>query len=382
MKKSLWILAALLTAFAGQASADFLSADLAGAGGEGFASLVTAGGQISYTILTSNVGTPTGAFINQGGTQVVDLQADFDFGTAAGSAAAAAALITQIENNTSAYTLVVATAGGNLTGTLQNAGDSGGGGPGPTPQPGVLQFTVDTINTVEGQNAAVQVSRTGGSSGAVGVTYATAGGSATSGADFTAANGTLVVGRRRQRHQVLQRRRSPTTPPRSSPRASPRNSPTPPAAPPSRSTTAWSRSSSARATSAPASPAPRACACRSAAVPTSTAASASTSTTRACAPGACPARARSSRSTASASPPAASSASSTPTTPRFWSRSSTPAPRPSSRGGCSTRRPPISASRSPSSIARPGDVKTFTNEDLHAADPVQDTRAFLTCAAN
>ncbi len=29
-----------------------------------------------------------------------------------------------------------------------------------------------------------------------------------------------------------------------------------------------------------------------------------------------------------------------------------------------------------------GDVKLFTNEDVHAADPVQDTRAFLTCAAN
>ena len=29
-----------------------------------------------------------------------------------------------------------------------------------------------------------------------------------------------------------------------------------------------------------------------------------------------------------------------------------------------------------------GTIKTYTNEDLHAADPVQDTRAFLTCAAN
>jgi hypothetical protein len=190
MRKSFLILAALLTAFAGQASADFLSADLAGAGGEGFASLVTDGDQISYTILTSGVGTPSGAAINQGGAQVFDLQADFDFGAAAGSVAASAALITQIENNTSAYTLVVQTAQGNLTGTLQNAGDSGGG-PGPTPQPGALRFTVDTIDTVEGQTVTVQVSRTGGSSGAVGVSYATASGTATSGADFTAANGTL-----------------------------------------------------------------------------------------------------------------------------------------------------------------------------------------------
>ena len=122
---------------------------------------------------------------------MLDLQADFQFGAAAGSVAAAGALITQIENNTSAYTLVVQTAGGKLTGTLQNAGDSGGGGPGPTPQPGVLRFTVDTANVIEGQTLTVQVSRTGGSSGAVSVTYATASGTAASGTDFTAANGTL-----------------------------------------------------------------------------------------------------------------------------------------------------------------------------------------------
>jgi hypothetical protein len=191
MKKGFWILAALLTAFAGQASADYLSADLAGAGGEGIASLTTEAAQVTYTILTSDVGTPTGAVIMQGGATVLDLQADFEFGAAAGSVAAAGALITLLENNTSAYTLVVQTAGGNLSGTLQNAGDSGGGGPGPTPQPGVLRFTVDNANVIEGQTLTIQVSRTGGSSGAVGVTYATAGGTATSGADFTAANGTL-----------------------------------------------------------------------------------------------------------------------------------------------------------------------------------------------
>jgi hypothetical protein len=191
MKKVGLIVAVLLTALAGAASADYLSADLSGAGGEGFASLVTDTTQVTYTILTSGVGTPTGAEIRQGATTVLDLGATFDFGAAAGSATATAALVTQLENNTSAYTLVVLTAGGNLTGTLQNAGDSGGGGPGPTPQPGVLRFTVDTASVIEGQTLTIQVSRTGGSSGAVGVSYATAGGTATSGDDFTAASGTL-----------------------------------------------------------------------------------------------------------------------------------------------------------------------------------------------
>src|SRR5688572_1050696 len=191
MKKVVLVLAALITAFAGGASADYLSADLAGAGGEGFASLTTEAGAITYTILTADVGTPTGAAILQGGASVLDLQADFQFGAAAGSVTAAGALITQIENNASAYTLVVQTAGGTLTGTLQNAGDSGRGCPGPTPPPGVLRFTVDSANAIEGQTLTIQVSRTGGSSGAVSVSYATASGTAASGTDFTAANGTL-----------------------------------------------------------------------------------------------------------------------------------------------------------------------------------------------
>jgi hypothetical protein len=190
MKKVSWILAALLTALAGPASADFLSADLEGAGGEGFASLVTGAGVVDYSILTAGVGTPIGATIRQGGATVLDLEADFQFGSTAGSVAADAALITQLENNPSSYTVVVETAGGDLTGTLQNAGESGGG-PGPTPQPGVLQFTVDTLDVTEGQVVNLQVSRTGGTSGAVGVTYATQSGTAASGADFNAANGML-----------------------------------------------------------------------------------------------------------------------------------------------------------------------------------------------
>jgi Calx-beta domain len=192
MKNGFWIVAALLAVLAVPASADFLSADLEGAGGEGFASLTTGNGTIDYSILTSGVGTPLGAVITQGGAQVLDLAADFQFGVAGGSVTAAAALITQLENNTTSYTLVVQTAGGNLSGTLQNAGDSGGGGPGPTPQPGVLRFTIGSVTVNEGQVVTVQVSRTGGSSGAVGVTYASQGGTAAAGADFTAVNGTLT----------------------------------------------------------------------------------------------------------------------------------------------------------------------------------------------
>ena len=86
MKKVGLIAAVLLAAVAAAASADYLSVDLSGAGGEGFASLVTDTTSVSYAILTSGVGTPTGAEIRQAGATVLNLGAMFDFGAATGSA--------------------------------------------------------------------------------------------------------------------------------------------------------------------------------------------------------------------------------------------------------------------------------------------------------
>ena len=61
-----------------------------------------------------------------------------------------------------------------------------------TPQPGSLQFSTPTYNVNEnGGTATITVTRTGGSSGAVAVNYATSNGTATAGSDYTAATGTL-----------------------------------------------------------------------------------------------------------------------------------------------------------------------------------------------
>jgi hypothetical protein len=61
-----------------------------------------------------------------------------------------------------------------------------------TPQPGQLQFGAATYSVAEnGGSVTLTVTRTGGSSGAVSVAYATANGTATAGADYTATSGTL-----------------------------------------------------------------------------------------------------------------------------------------------------------------------------------------------
>lgn len=64
-----------------------------------------------------------------------------------------------------------------------------------TPQPGALGFSATTYSATEnGGNATITVRRTGGSSGAVSVGYATANGSGTAGNDYTPASGTLNWG--------------------------------------------------------------------------------------------------------------------------------------------------------------------------------------------
>lgn len=60
------------------------------------------------------------------------------------------------------------------------------------PQPGAFQFSTSGYSVNEGQGTAtITVSRTGGSSGAVAVNFATADGTATAGSDYTATSGTL-----------------------------------------------------------------------------------------------------------------------------------------------------------------------------------------------
>src|SRR5213075_2531305 len=57
---------------------------------------------------------------------------------------------------------------------------------------GAIQFSAPTYSVTEaGPSATITATRTGGTNGAVGVTYATSNGTATSGSDYTAASGTL-----------------------------------------------------------------------------------------------------------------------------------------------------------------------------------------------
>jgi hypothetical protein len=66
--------------------------------------------------------------------------------------------------------------------------DQGGGGG----NPGVLAFATDVYSVGEGDGTVtITVTRTGGSEGAVGVTYASSNGTAVSGSDYTAVNSTL-----------------------------------------------------------------------------------------------------------------------------------------------------------------------------------------------
>ncbi len=76
--------------------------------------------------------------------------------------------------------------GGGMHGTITVTGA------GPAPQPGSLQFSAASYSVTEGTaKATISVARTDGKDGAVGVSYSTAGLTATAGSDFTAVSGTL-----------------------------------------------------------------------------------------------------------------------------------------------------------------------------------------------
>lgn len=63
----------------------------------------------------------------------------------------------------------------------------------PEPQPGTLQFSTAAASVAENAGSVrVYVNRVGGAAGAASVSYATANGTATAGADYTAASGTLT----------------------------------------------------------------------------------------------------------------------------------------------------------------------------------------------
>lgn len=123
MKKILCLLGVLLLVPA-VALADDLSATLSGTG-QGLAVLQTGNGQISYTIITSGLGTPTSAVVLQGNNPVLDLGATFSNGTAFGTVNADNGLISDMETNTGNYSVRVTSQFGNATGTLANAGDGG-----------------------------------------------------------------------------------------------------------------------------------------------------------------------------------------------------------------------------------------------------------------
>jgi hypothetical protein len=74
--------------------------------------------------------------------------------------------------------------------TLATGGGGGGGGTGSTP--GTIQLLEVSYDAVEGTVLNILVARSGGSSGVASVDYATADGTAISGSDYTAANGTLT----------------------------------------------------------------------------------------------------------------------------------------------------------------------------------------------
>lgn len=185
MKQLATILAVSLLPCA--AFADELSAALSGQGDrQGFASIVTGNGSITYNILVSGIGTPMSAEIRQGNSTVVDLDPTFTFGFAAGSTSTAANL-SMVNANPGNFTVRVEGSNGFAQGPLESAGT------GQPPQgAGTIAFTsASYLGAENGGEATITVSRSGGTSGAVSVDFATADGTAVAGTDYTAVTQTV-----------------------------------------------------------------------------------------------------------------------------------------------------------------------------------------------
>ncbi len=77
-------------------------------------------------------------------------------------------------------------------GFISACGGGGGSGTGSTGSPGVMQITGTSYDVSEGTVVNILVERSGGADGAASVQFATSDGTASSGSDYTAANGTLT----------------------------------------------------------------------------------------------------------------------------------------------------------------------------------------------
>ncbi|HEX2254352.1 MAG TPA: Calx-beta domain-containing protein [Thermoanaerobaculia bacterium] len=185
MKRAFCLVLALLLAPA-IAAADDYSAMLAGGGGaQGFASIRTGSGTVSYSLVTNGIGNITGASIRQGANTVVNLGAGSSSGSDAGSVASGADL--SVGGLTVQVTGTTGTVGGALV--LAAAGGNGGGG---DDTPGTLALGDDESIALERDGSvALAVTRSGGTDGAVTVEVVLASGTATAGTDFAAATQTV-----------------------------------------------------------------------------------------------------------------------------------------------------------------------------------------------
>ncbi|HEX2164143.1 MAG TPA: Calx-beta domain-containing protein [Thermoanaerobaculia bacterium] len=176
--KRLFLSAAVLLLLPLAASADDFSAQLAGTGGaQGFASLRTGGGQITYSIVTNGIGDVTGASV-----------AGVALGASSATGSAAGSVVSGVTDLAGA-TLTVDGSSGSVSGPVVLAGESGGPGPGA----GTVQLAAALATALESDGTVtLTVTRTGGTTGAASVDFTVEDGTATGGVDFAPAAGTLT----------------------------------------------------------------------------------------------------------------------------------------------------------------------------------------------